>query len=168
MRRIILFFAAAAAIVSLAASSAFAYPAKGSKTEDFTLTALTGEKVSLYQMRGKIVVLNFWATWCPPCRSELPEFDAMNTKFRKSSDKVLFMINVTDGRRDTKEKVARFVHDEGYKFKVLLDNDGKVSDKFGISGIPMTFVVDREGKIVGYILGATTERDVMELVRKAK
>ena len=83
-------------VASVFATSAFAL-GSGSQVENFTLKDLSGKSVSLNQFKGKVVVLNFWTSWCPPCRNEMPEFNEMSKEFKKSGDAVLLAVN-TDGR----------------------------------------------------------------------
>ena len=108
----------------------------GSKVPNFTLTDLSGKNVSLSDYKGKVVVLNFWASWCPPCKAEMPEFNEMDREFKKSGDTVLLAINMTDGRRETKKKVETFISEQKYKMRVLLDSEGKASNLFDIRYLP--------------------------------
>lgn len=157
----------AAMMAALFATSAFAVSV-GQPVKGFTLMDMNGRKVSLVDYRGKTVVLNFWATWCPPCRAEMPEFNEMNKEFQKSGKAVLLAINMTDGMRDTKSKVESFLKENKYSMTVLLDDGGKVADSFLIRYIPSTFVIDKDGKLVGKIQGGTSKAAVMKLVDEAK
>ena len=140
----------------------------GSKVPNFTLTDLSGKNVSLSDYKGKVVVLNFWASWCPPCKAEMPEFNEMDREFKKSGDTVLLAINMTDGRRETKKKVETFISEQKYKMRVLLDSEGKASNLFDIRYLPTTYVIDAEGTVTGQIVGGTTKNAVMKLVKEAK
>lgn len=140
----------------------------GDKAPNFTLTDLNGKSVSLSDYKGKVVVLNFWASWCPPCKAEMPEFNEMDREFKKSSDTVLLAINMTDGRRETKKKVETFIAEQKYKMRVLLDSDGKASNLFGIRYLPTTYVIDADGIVTGQLVGGTTKNAVMKLVKEAK
>lgn len=168
MKRSMKFFALLCALLAFAAFApmAQAYDA-GAKIPNFTLQDMNGKKVSLADYKGRIVILNFWATWCPPCRAELPEFNEMNNELLKSKEAVLLAINMTDGMRDTKEKVASFLKENKYGIRVLLDS-GKVADMFSIRGIPTTAVIDGKGVLRGQIVGSTTKANVMKLVKEAK
>lgn len=154
-------------VASVFATSAFAL-GSGSQVENFTLKDLSGKSVSLNQFKGKVVVLNFWASWCPPCRNEMPEFNEMSKEFKKSGDAVLLAVNMTDGRRETKSKVESFMKDAGYTMTVLLDSNQELAEYFGIRYIPSTFVINGEGKLTGQIQGGTTKAAVMKLVEEAK
>ncbi len=140
----------------------------GSKVPNFTLTDLSGKNVSLSDYKGKVVVLNFWASWCPPCKAEMPEFNEMDREFKKSGDTVLLAINMTDGRRETKKKVETFISEQKYKMRVLLDSEGKASNLFDIRYLPTTYVIDAEGTVTGQLVGGTTKNAVMKMVKEAK
>ena len=140
----------------------------GSKVPNFTMTDLSGKNVSLSDYKGKVVVLNFWASWCPPCKAEMPEFNEMDREFKKSGDTVLLAINMTDGRRETKKKVETFISEQKYKMRVLLDSEGKASNLFDIRYLPTTYVIDAEGTVTGQLVGGTTKNAVMKLVKEAK
>ena len=154
-------------VASVFATSAFAL-GSGSQVENFTLKDLSGKNVSLNQFKGKVVVLNFWASWCPPCRNEMPEFNEMSKEFKKSGDAVLLAVNMRDGRRETKSKVENFIKETGYTMTVLLDSDQELAEYFGIRYIPSTFVINKDGKLTGQIQGGTTKAAVMKLVEEAK
>lgn len=127
---------------------------------DFTLESSGGEKVSLSDYEGKIVVLNFWASWCPPCKAEMPDFQKLYEDIEDSEDTVLFMLNQTDGQRETTKDADKYVEDENFTFPVLYDT-GEVGYKiFGITSIPTTVVIDKEGRLSDYVMG-TTEYDVV-------
>ncbi len=116
---------------------------------DFSLPFLDGKNVSLSSYRGKVVLLNFWATWCPPCRAEMP---SMETLYRRFNNQGLEILAVDVGE-DTL-MVQRFIRSGGYTFPVMLDNDNKVSSVYGIEAIPTTYIIDREGKIIGRVIGS--------------
>lgn len=160
-------FALAAAVTMVFAASAFAL-SNGTQVKNFTLKDLSGKSVSLDQYKGKIVVLNFWATWCPPCRQEMPEFNEMSKEFAKNGNAVLLAVNMTDGQRDTPAKVASFIKDNKYTMPVLLDTEQSLAVYFGVRYIPSTFVINAKGKLTGQIQGGTTKAAVMKLVDEAK
>lgn len=140
----------------------------GAKVPNFTLLNMQDEKVSLQDFKGQIVILNFWATWCPPCRQEMPEFNKMDAELRKSGEAVLLTINLTDGQRETKAKVSQFMASNKYGFRVLLDSEGKAASIFNIRGIPTTVIIDRNGALYEQIVGATTKDRVMAIVKSIK
>lgn len=128
---------------------------------DFTLKDLRGKKVTLSELRGKIVLVNFWATWCPPCRAEMPDLDAIYTHFQ-SQGLVVLSISDEDGF-----KVNSFISPTGYHPPVLLDTGGNVAKQFHIDGIPKTFVFDREGKLVAQSIDMRTQRQFLMMLAKA-
>jgi len=124
--------------------------ARGQTAPEFTLQDVAGKALSLAQFRGKIVVLNFWATWCPPCREEIPSLERLNEVF-SGKDFVLLAVNVnTDGEEGLKDFLAKNPH----SFLVLPDPDGKVQNLYGVDKFPETFIIDKEGKIAEHVIGA--------------
>lgn len=122
---------------------------------DFEVLDAEGNPVHLTDFRGKPVIMNFWATWCPPCKSELPDFDHLAQEY--ADDIVFLMINLTDGGRDTIEGVQAFMAEMGYTFPVYYDTEYSASVAYGASSIPMTVLVDPQGALVGYAIGALSE-----------
>ncbi len=125
------------------------------KAPDITVLDKEGNEVRLSQKFGKPIVVNFWATWCGPCKSEMPAFDKLYTEY---GDRVEFMmVNQTDGARDTIEKVNEFIKAEDYEFPVYYDINNEAYYVYGASSIPATLFINQEGKIVQGILGAMNE-----------
>ncbi|MFZ5989128.1 MAG: TlpA family protein disulfide reductase [Bacillota bacterium] len=136
---------------------------------DFTLTDLDGNTVKLSDYRGKIVFVNFWASWCGPCRSEMPEFDRVNRELLKGEDAVILAVNLTTGfRGETEEKAREYINSSGYSLHVLLDKDGSVADKYNIVSIPTTYVVDRDGSIYTVLEGAREGKVLLDIVEELK
>jgi thiol-disulfide isomerase/thioredoxin len=126
---------------------------------DFTVYDGDGNALTLLSLRGKPVLVNFWATWCGPCKSELP---ALATAFLKYGDKVDFLlVNLTDGYRDTVDGVKAFLEENGYTFPVYYDTDESAALACGVSSIPTTVLVSPEGKLLHTQIGAM-EGDVIE------
>jgi peroxiredoxin len=114
---------------------------------DFTLTDLNGNRVSLSQFLGQPVVINFWATWCPPCRVEIPHF--VEAYEREQGQVVFLAISV-----DEPESVVRdFVEEQGMPFIILLDDGGKVAATYRVNAIPVTFFIGRDGEITARYVG---------------
>jgi len=139
---------------------------KGAEAPNFTLIDMEGNEVSLNSLRGKVVFLDFWATWCPPCRNSLPHTQALSQHEKtKSGDLVVLAVNA----REDVDKVKKFMQDNNYSFRVLLDKDGKVLDSFKVRGIPTFVLIDREGKVawvqVGFMPGS--EKAMEEAVSQA-
>jgi len=123
---------------------------------DFTVYDADGNEVRLSDFKGKPVIVNFWATWCGPCKSEIPSFEKAIAEY---GDKIEFlMINVTDGVQDTVEGVKKFMDDNGYEFRVLYDLNLEAAQKYGASSIPLTYFIDSEGYAVNGYLGAIPEK----------
>jgi len=125
----------------------------------FTLTALDGKTYNLDALRGKVVLLNFWATWCPPCRREMPDMEKM---FQRFSSKGLVVLAVSDEKRET---VEDFLKKQNYTFPVLLDSGRTVNTAFGIQGIPNSFLFDRQGKLAAQAIDMRTERQFLEMFK---
>lgn len=117
---------------------------------NFTLTDLNGQPWTLKDLKGKVVMLNFWATWCPPCRKEMPDLEALYKQFAPQG---LVILGISD---DDPETVREFVQKQGTTYSVLLDPGSKVNELLYIQGIPKTFVYDREGKIVAQSIDMRT------------
>lgn len=140
----------------------------GSPVSDFELSDLNGNRVKLSDFKGKTVVINFWATWCPPCKKEMPDFDLLDKELKKKNDAVLLAVNMTDGKRDTKSKVESFVKENGYGMRVLLDTEGKAATLYNIKWLPTTVVVDRKGILHWQIFGETTKETVLKAIKEIK
>jgi peroxiredoxin len=137
-------------------------PAVGMPAEDFHLADLDGKTQSLSQYRGKIVLLNFWATWCKPCTTEMP---AMQASFDKLRDKgfVVLAINELEDEAEVREHIKQY----GHTFPVLMDRDNKVANQFGVFGLPMSVFIDHEGRVQKYIKGGLlTEQMIYDVVAK--
>ena len=141
-------------------------PGNRNAAPDFTVTDGGGNRVSTADLSGKPVILNFWATWCPPCRSELPAFDKL---YRQYGNEVSFMmIDLTDGYRETVEDVKKFISENGYTFPVYYDTEGSAAEAYNVSSIPFTVAVGRNGNIVGTHLGAMSEAALEKLIKTVK
>ncbi len=115
---------------------------------DVTLTGLDGTKYRLQELRGKIVLLNFWATWCPPCRREMPDLDQL---YRQSKDRGLVVLAVTD---DDVASVREYAQKNSYSFPIVLDSERRSFEKYRVVGYPSSIIIDREGGIAAVFMGA--------------
>ena len=119
------------------------------KAIDFKLKDLDGKELSLSDLKGKKVFINFWATWCPPCKAEMPEIEKIYQE-TKDSDLVIVAIEIGEPLSTVKP----FINNNKYNFKVLLDLDQSVATKYGISAIPTSYFIDKNGNIVSKNVGA--------------
>ena len=167
MKKLILTFAAVFVLIISLTQAVYALE-PGSAVSDFELKDIEGKSVKLSDYRGKTVVLNFWATWCPPCKKEMPDFDLLDKELKKTKDAVLLAVNMTDGKRDTKSKVESFIKENNFGMRVLLDTEGKAAKLYEIRWLPTTLVVDGKGIRRWQVFGETTKEDVLKAVRDIK
>lgn len=125
---------------------------------DFTLTDLQGKTWSMKDLRGKVVLVNFWATWCPPCRKEMPDLDAL---FHQFGEQGLVILAISD---ETAEKVKPFVEQRNIGYPILLDTDRKLNNLFNVDSIPESFVYDREGKLVTEAIDMRTKKQFLAML----
>ncbi|CCL27280.1 Putative cytochrome C assembly protein [Clostridioides difficile T11] len=116
------------------------------KSIDFTLTDQYGKTHKLSDYEGKVVFLNFWATWCPPCKEEMPYIEQLYKDYNKNNDDVVILgvASPNLGREGSREHVVNFLKDQGYTFPVVLDEDGALAYQYGINAFPTTFIIDKE------------------------
>ena len=124
-------------------------PQDGELAPDFALLSPEGERIALSDFRGKTVVLNFWATWCPPCRAEMPELQAAWEERGEGDDLVVFSVDFDE----TAGEVNDFFEDFGLTFPVALDGGGSVAEHYGVRGLPATFFIDAGGVLRSKNLG---------------
>lgn len=124
-------------------------PAKVLPAPDFTLEDLSSKKVSLKSFRGRAVFLNFWATWCVPCRAEMPAMEKLHRELKEQGMEV-----VAVNFREDEAEVRDFLKELGLTFTVLLDKDGEVSEEYGVWSLPLSYFINRRGEFVGKALGA--------------
>lgn len=126
---------------------------------DFTLEDLNGSKVKLSELKGKKVFLNFWATWCPPCKAEMPDIEKLYQE-TKESNLVILAVNVGED----KKTVQDFIEKNSYNFPVLLDVSGEVSQLYQVTGIPTSYFIDSEGYLDDGVSGAIPLEKMKEFV----
>jgi peroxiredoxin len=137
---------------------------QGNPAPDFALKDLAGTTVKLSDFRGKVVVLNFWATWCPPCRQEIPSMMRLNQAMA-GKDFQMLAVSIDEGGKDA---VAGFFRKSGMALPALLDTDQAVGKRYGLTGVPETFVIDKKGVILKKVVGAMdwSEPAVLEFLEK--
>jgi len=128
---------------------------------DFTLTDLQGKAWHFQDLRGKVVLVNFWATWCPPCRKEMPDLDTLFNKFK---DQGFVVLAISD---EEAAKVNPFIAERKISYPVLLDPGRAVNELFQVEGIPKSFVYDRTGKLVAESIDMRTQRQFLEMLAQA-
>lgn len=132
----------------------------GSPAPDFQLETLAGQSVSLGELAGKPAIINFWATWCPPCKEEMP---ALEAAYQQHGDKVSFLaVSVQEDKRT----VSRFTQQYGLSLPVLLDSDGVAMNLYGVRGLPTTLFVNAEGIVVAQHMGGLTEDSLAEYLEQ--
>lgn len=132
------------------------------KATDFTMKDGDGSDVNLSDFFGKPIVLNFWATWCPPCKSELPAFE--NAYKNYGEDVHFIMLNQTDGARDTFDVVKKFISDNGYTFPVYYDTAFNGTYAYSAFSIPTTVLIDADGNFVKSHVGAMSEATLVAYI----
>ena len=137
-------------------------PAVGMPAADFNLVDLDGKARALTDYRGKVVLLNFWATWCKPCTTEMPAMQAMYDKLRDKGFVVLAVNELED-----EAKVREHIKQHGHTFPVLMDRDNKVANQFGVFGLPVSVFIDEKGVVREYIKGGLlTEQVILDAVAR--
>jgi peroxiredoxin len=155
-----------ATLLAVGASAAMSAIAPTALAPDFTLHTLGGPNLRLQEQRGRVVMVNFWATWCAPCRQEMPQLNKLYEKYRASGF-VLLGVNVDDDTRRAADVASKL----GLKFPVLLDTDKTVSRIYDLSTMPSTVLIDRDGRVRyvhrGYLVGdeAMYDKQIRDLLK---
>jgi len=155
------------AILTLLASQAFAAVAPQAVAPDFTLKALDGRNLRLVEQRGQVVLVNFWATWCGPCKQEMPHLNKLYDKYR-SAGFVMLGVNVDESAQQAAGTAAKL----GVRFPVLFDADKSVSKLYDLNSMPATVLIDRDGRVRylhrGYREGVEDayDKQIRELVKE--
>ena len=134
----------------------------GAAAPDFSLRDTSGNYVSLAALRGKVVIVDFWASWCPPCQAQLPVLEKMHSELR---DQGLVVLGLDVG--EDSEHVAQFAKQKGYTFTLLLGAEPDITEKYFVDGYPTTFLVDRQGRIAFRTMGGETPDKLQAAVEAA-
>jgi len=122
---------------------------KRSPAPEFALNDVSGKVITLKSLRGKVVFLNFWATWCRPCRREMPAMEKLHREFRDRGLEIV-AVNFREGRDD----IRKFLQELGLTFTILLDKNGKISEQYGVWHLPVSYIINRKGEFVGKVSGS--------------
>lgn len=133
--------------------------------DNFTVIDAEGNSVELWDCIGKPLILNFWASWCGPCKSEMPHFEQA---YKNNPDIRFMMVNVTTSSYDEKTSAQQYVESQGFTFPVYFDTTGVAAEKYGIMYIPTTFLIDKNGNLVGQVDGSMSKEDLDECIRIVK
>jgi peroxiredoxin len=131
------------------------------QSADFTLQDTKGKSWNLKSLKGKVVLVNFWATWCPPCRKEMPDLQALSKQFDKQG---LVVLGLTDEDAAT---VNKFLATQPYKYPILFDSNHEAAKQFGIEGIPKSYIYDRDGKLVAQSIDMRTREQFKAMLAEA-
>jgi peroxiredoxin len=149
MRKYIVLIISLLLLVAMGCHKDIPAPKEGDAAPDFRLTSLSGGDVRLSELRGKVVLVNFWASWCSYCREEIPSLVTLNTAMAGKNFRMLTISIDNDG----KTAIAPFFNKLGISLPTLFDMDGSVGKSYGITGVPETFIVDKKGTIRKKVVG---------------
>ncbi len=136
---------------------------------DFTLKDQYGNTHTLSDYKGKTVFLNFWATWCPPCKAEMPDIQKIYETYDQEGEDALVVLGVAApnyGNEKSEEEIVEFLEENGYTYPVVMDTDGSVFMEYGIYSYPTTFMIDRDGNLFGYVSGQLSEEIMHDIIRQ--
>ena len=130
-----------------------------------------GQKHKLEDYRGKIIFLNFWATWCPPCRAEMPDIQALFEENSQEEDSDLVILGVAFpgfNQEKSEEEIEEFLYENGYTYPVLMDTGADLFYSYGLSAYPTTYMIDKEGNLFGYVVGGITRESMDDIIRQTR
>lgn len=140
---------------------------KGQIPPDFTLTTLGGDKLTLSDLKGKKVVLNFWATWCPPCKAEMPYMQDFYESKAEAKNVEIVAVNLTYTEKSI-ENVQSFINSYHITFPIPLDQDDQIGKKYEVLTIPSTYFIDSDGRVQHRVVGPLDETQLVQFVRNMK
>jgi len=132
--------------------SGFGIPQNAMEAPDFSGTDLEGNIISLKNLKGKVILLNLWATWCPPCRAEMPSLENLHQKL-KGSNFTILAVGTPTPPRETRDKIINFIKENGYTFPVMIDESQAISYQYGSGSIPTSWIINAEGKVLARFVG---------------
>lgn len=136
---------------------------------DFTLTDQYGNSHTLSDYKGKTVFLNFWATWCPPCRAEMPDIQKLYEEYQEAGDGSVVILGIAApnfGQEKPEEEIVKFLEDNGYTYPVVMDTGGDIFMSYGVFSYPTTFMIDKDGNVFGYATGQLDEEIMRSIIRQ--
>lgn len=136
---------------------------------DFSLTDQYGNTHSLSDYRGKTIFLNFWATWCPPCRAEMPDIQKLYEEYRDAGDDSVVFLGIAApgyGEEKSEEEIVQFLEENGYTYPVVMDTTGEIFMSYGVFSYPTTFMIDTQGNVFGYATGQLSEDVMRSIIRQ--
>lgn len=133
---------------------------------DFTLKDQYGNTHTLSDYKGKTVFLNFWATWCSPCRAEMPDIQKLYEEFQQEDIVILGVAAPNLGREKSEEGIKGFLEENGYTYPVVMDTEAEAFQAYGINSFPTTFMIDKDGNVFGYIPGQLSEETMRDIIRQ--
>ncbi len=141
---------------------------EGDLPPDFDLTTISGDQVNLADLKGKKVILNFWASWCGPCKAEMPHMEKYYEENKETANVEIIAVNMTNTERRGLKGVEEFIDDYGLTFPIPLDKDGEVERMYEIVSIPTTFMLGTNGEIVHKFVGPMDQKMMEALVNNLK
>lgn len=138
---------------------------------DFTLKDQFGNTHTLADYKGKTIFLNFWATWCGPCKAELPDIQKLYEKYSEETEEEVVVLGVAGpkmGNEKTEEEIIEFLEENELTYPVLMDTDWTLFQGYGISSFPTTFMIDKEGNVFGYVPGQLSYDIMEDIIRQTK
>ena len=137
------------------------------KAIDFTLKDQYGNEHTLSEYKGKTIFLNFWATWCPPCREEMPDIEEIYNEYGKNNNDIIVLGVAAPnlGREGSEEEIVNFLSENNYTFPVVMDFGGELVYKYDIVGFPSTFIINEDGEIVHKIVGAMDKESMQRFIQ---
>lgn len=140
------------------------------KALDFNLYDQYGKEHRLSDYKGKTIFLNFWATWCPPCREEMPYIEDLYKEYNKNNDEVVILgvASPNLGREGNQEHIKKFLEKENHTFPILFDEGGSLVYQYGINAFPSTFIIDKEGYLTQYVPGGMNKETMKHLIENSK